>query len=451
MGEGINALPHSLRLHQRQLIEMSMLSSAEQRFDQEGSSVASDIRNNGQSAYSAESTGSLTLPAAPGIGVGKVATGGPSGDELNKRFRLGDTLIQGVLFFCGALSILTTISLVVVLLIESAKFFSSAIPPAVTLQEFFTGTMWQPRIERFGVLPLLNATLMVSGIAMLVALPLGLFAAMLLSEYAPPRVRATLKPILEVLAGVPTVVYGYFALTFMTPSIQAIIGSLGAVSPVMVVFFLVAMLALAWGLLTYGARLKAQETSDSHSRLAGILIVLGSLAGTVLLIGVLAAIGSLLFGTTVQIYNTAAAGIVVGILIIPLVASMSEDALRAVPNELREAAYGLGGTRLETTLRVVLPAALSGITAAFIVAISRAIGETMIVAIAAGAGPNLTWNPFQSAETITGHINRISGGDLSYNSIDYQSIFALAALLFVMTLLLNIVSRWIMRKFREVY
>ena len=204
-------------------------------------------------------------------------------------------------------------------------------------------------------------------------------------------------------------------------------------------------------MLASGARLKAKETAESKSTAGTVLIALGSFAGTILLIGLIAATLSLIFGTTVQIYNTAAAGIVVGILVIPLVASMSEDALRAVPNELREAAYGLGGTRLEVTTRVVVPAALSGITAAFIVAISRAIGETMIVAIAAGAGPNLTWNPFDSAETITGHINRISGGDLSYNSIDYQSIFALAALLFVMTLMLNIISRWIMRKFREEY
>jgi phosphate transport system permease protein len=218
-----------------------------------------------------------------------------------------------------------------------------------------------------------------------------------------------------------------------------------------VIGFLVGVTALTWFLLASGARLKAKETAESKSTAGTVLIALGSFAGTILLIGLIAATLSLIFGTTVQIYNTAAAGIVVGILVIPLVASMSEDALRAVPSDLREAAYGLGGTRLEVTTRVVVPAALSGITAAFIVAISRAIGETMIVAIAAGAGPNLTWNPFDSAETITGHINRISGGDLSYNSIDYQSIFALAALLFVMTLMLNIISRWIMRKFREEY
>ena len=192
--------------------------------------------------------------------------------------------------------------------------------------------------------------------------------------------RSTIKPVLELLAGVPTVVYGYFALTLITPVLRGIFGQ-----------------------------------------------------------------------NTVQIYNTASAGIVIGILIIPLVASMSEDALRAVPHSLREAALGMGATRLETTLRIILPAALSGITAAFIIAVSRAVGETMIVAIAAGAGPNLTLNPFESAETLTGHIVRISGGDLSYDSVDYNSIFALALLLFVMTLVLNIISRQVMRRFRQEY
>jgi phosphate transport system permease protein len=215
---------------------------------------------------------------------------------------------------------------------------------------------------------------------MLVALPLGLATAIYLSEYASDWARSILKPILEVLAGIPTVVYGYFALTFMTPLLRAIFGD-GAV----------------------------------------------------------------------QIFNTASAGIVVGILIVPLVSSMSEDALHAVPVSLRQAAYGLGATKLETALKIVLPAALSGITAAFVVAISRAIGETMIVAIAAGAGPKFTFNPFESAETMTGHIVRISGGDLSYDSVDYNSIFAIGLLLFFMTLSLNMVSHRIVARFREVY
>jgi phosphate transport system permease protein len=227
---------------------------------------------------------------------------------------------------------------------------------------------------------LVNATLMTSATAMVVALPLGLSVAIYLSEYASDQARKILKPILEVLAGIPTVVYGYFALTFMTPLLRSLFGV-----------------------------------------------------------------------DTVEIYNTASAGIVIGILILPLVSSMSEDALSAVPRSLREAAYGLGATKLETAVKVVLPAALSGITAAFIVAISRAIGETMIVAIAAGAGSAFTFNPFKAAETMTGHIVRISGGDISYDSIDYNSIFAIGLMLFFITLALNIISQRIVKRFREVY
>ena len=249
-----------------------------------------------------------------------------------------------------------------------------------TLIEFFTNTNWIPAIGEFGVIPLINATLMTSTIAMLVALPLGIGAAVYLSEYASPRVRSSLKPVLEILAGIPTVVYGYFALTFMTPLLRGIFGV-----------------------------------------------------------------------EVVNIYNTGSAGIVVGILIIPLISSMSEDALHAVPNALREASYGLGATKLETVIKVVIPAALSGILAAFIVAVSRAIGETMIVAIAAGAGPNFSFNPFDSAETMTGHIARISSGDLSYDSIDYNSIFAIGLTLFLMTFILNVLSRVIISRFREAY
>ena len=250
----------------------------------------------------------------------------------------------------------------------------------VSLIEFFTGTKWNPQIGQFGILPLVNATLMTSLAAMIVALPLGLSIAIYLSEYASERARAVLKPMLEVLAGVPTVVYGYFALTLMTPLLRSLLGK-----------------------------------------------------------------------DTVQIYNTASAGIVIGILIIPLVSSMSEDALSAVPRALREAAYALGATRLEVAVKVVVPGALSGIAAAFIVAISRAIGETMIVAIAAGAGPAFTFNPFVAAETMTGHIVRISGGDLSYDSVDYHSIFAIGLVLFFMTLALNLISQRVVRRFREVY
>lgn len=309
-------------------------------------------------------TGNANPPQAPAL-------------NLRRRSRPGETVIQTLLFLSGAISILTTIGIVYELGKESLLFFGA---PEVTLSEFFLTTKWQPQIEAFGIWSLVNATMMTTTIAMLVALPIGLSIAIYLSEYADVRVRSTLKPILEVLAGVPTVVYGYFALTFMTPLLRQIFGN-----------------------------------------------------------GV------------VEIYNTASAGLVMGILIIPLVSSMSEDALSAVPNSLREAAYGVGATKLETALQVVLPAATSGITAAFIIAISRAVGETMIVALAAGAGPNFTFNPFKAAETMTGHIVRISGGDLSYDSIDYNSIFAIGLVLFFMTLGLNIISQQIVRRFREVY
>ena len=297
--------------------------------------------------------------------------------QLNKRSRPGETLIQGFLIMCGAISILTTLGIVYELGKESMLFFSS---PEVDFLEFFTGTRWQPQIGQFGILPLLSATIMTSAFAMLISLPLGLGGAIYLSEYASPKMRNTIKPILEVLAGIPTVVYGYFALMFMTPMLRGIFGA-----------------------------------------------------------------------DAVEIYNTASAGIVMGILILPLIVSMCEDALSAVPRSLREAAFGLGATKMETSVRIVVPSAISGITAAFLVGLSRGIGETMIVAIAAGAGPNLTANPFRAAETMTGHIVRISGGDLSYNSIDYNSLFAIGLLLFVITLIINLMSQQIVRRFREKY
>ncbi len=297
--------------------------------------------------------------------------------DLTKKPRVGESIIQIALFACGIISIFTTIGIVWVLVSQALLFFAD---PAVTLVEFFTGTVWQPQIQRFGVMPLVSATLMVTIIALLIAVPLGIATAIYLSEYASPRRRAFLKPIVELLAGIPTVVYGYFALTFVTPLLRGIFGR-----------------------------------------------------------------------DVVQIYNTMAAGLVVGILIIPIIATLGEDALSSVPSGLRQASYGLGATRWETSTRVVLPAALSGILAAIIVAMSRAIGETMVVALAAGASPNLTFNPFQPAETMTGHIARISGGDLSYGTVDYNSIFAIGLLLFVITFCLNILSRWIVGRYREVY
>lgn len=297
--------------------------------------------------------------------------------RLRGRRRVGETIIQGLLFFSGFVSILTTLGIVYELGKEALLFFQM---PEVHLLEMITSTRWQPHTGNFGIWPLVTATLMTTLIAMLIAIPLGLAVAVYLSEYATPRARSILKPILEVLAGVPTIVYGYFALMFMTPLLRSIFGK-----------------------------------------------------------------------EVVEIYNTASAGLVMGILILPLITSMTEDSLSAVPRSLREAAYGMGATRLEVALQVVLPAALSGIAAAIIIGLSRAIGETMIVAVAAGAGPNFTLNPFQGAETITGHIVRISGGDLSYDSIDYNSIFVLGLLLFLITLSLNMISQRIVRRFREVY
>lgn len=298
-------------------------------------------------------------------------------DKLRKRRRPGEKIIQIFLFVCGIISILTTIGIVFELGKESLLFFQM---PGINLVDFLTTTEWQPAIGNFGVLPLLNATLITSLIAMIVAIPLGLASAVFLSEYASTTVRSILKPILEILAGVPTVVYGYFALTFVTPLLREALGK-----------------------------------------------------------------------ETVNIYNMLSAGLVMGIMILPLISSMSEDALHAVPRSLREAAFGLGATRFETAIQVVLPAALSGIIAAIILGISRAIGETMIVAVAAGSGPAFTFNPLKAAETMTGYIARISGGDLGYDTPDYNSIFAIGLLLFIITLGLNMVSRKLAAHFREVY
>ncbi|MCY4525173.1 MAG: phosphate ABC transporter permease subunit PstC [Anaerolineaceae bacterium] len=250
-------------------------------------------------------------------------------------------------------------------------------PAAVTPGEFLTGTRWNPQLGQLGIWPLLNATLMTTFFALLTALPVGLGVAIYLSEYASARVRSLVKPVLELLVGVPTVVFGYFALTWMTPLLQQIIGP------------------------------------------------------------------------QVKQFNTLSAGLVMGIMIVPTIASISEDALGAVPRALREASYALGATRQETIRRAVLPAAVSGIMAAFLLGISRAVGETMIVALAAGAGPNFTFNPLEGAETMTGHIVRISGGDISYNTIDYNSLFAIGLLLFLLTLAFNVVSGAITRRYRE--
>jgi phosphate transport system permease protein len=286
-----------------------------------------------------------------------------------------ERLIGSLLFLASAVSVLTTIGIIAVLLYEASSFFAE-----VPILDFLTGRRWAPLFvpQSFGVLPLLLGSLLVAAGAAAVALPIGLASAIYLSEYAAPRVRALLKPALEVLAGVPTVVYGFFALTFVTPILQGI-----------------------W--------------------------------------------------PNTQIFNALSASIVVGIMIIPVVASLSEDAMNAVPRSLREAAYALGATKLEVSLRTVLPAALSGIVASFILAISRAIGETMIVAIAAGATPNLTLNPLESVQTMTAYIVQVSLGEVAFGTVEYQTIFAVGLTLFAITLLMNIVSIFVLRRFREVY
>ncbi len=289
--------------------------------------------------------------------------------------RIGEGLIGAVLFICAALSILTTVGIIGVLVFETWEFFREA--PVI---EFLTGREWAPLFAppRFGVLPLVAGTVAISLIAMSIALPMGLLAAIYLSEYASRNVRRVLKPLLEILAGVPTVVYGYFALTFVTPLLRS-------------------------------------------------------------------------FFPEMQVFNALSAGLVMGLMIIPLVSSLSEDALNAVPLALREAAYGLGATKLEVTLRTVVPAALSGVMAAFLLAVSRAIGETMIVLIAAGQSTTLQANPLKAMETMTAYIARVSLGDNPQQSLEFKTIFAVGMLLFVMTFSLNLVSQRVLAKYRQVY
>lgn len=293
----------------------------------------------------------------------------------NRRMHLSDKIVPVLLFLCAAVSVLTTIGIVYTLFSETWNFFSR-----VNIADFLFGTRWSPLIQpkEFGILPLIGGTLLVTLIACLVAIPIGLASAIYLSEYAPDRVRKIVKPILEVLAGVPTIVYGYFALTFVTPIIREIFPSTG-------------------------------------------------------------------------VFNALSAGIVVGIMIIPMVSSLSEDAMTAVPRSLRHGAYALGATRFEVALKIVVPAALSGIVSSAVLAFSRAIGETMIVTVAAGATPNLTLNPLESIQTMTAYIVQVSLGDTPHGSIEYGTIFAVGMTLFIITFLLNILALWVARRFREEY
>jgi len=286
-----------------------------------------------------------------------------------------DRVMRVALFLPAALSVFVTTAIVVILVTESWGFFAK-----VPLIEFLTDTQWTPVFAqpRFGILPLLTATFWTTGIALAVALPLGALLMIYLSEYASKAVRETVKPLLELLAGVPTVVYGYFALLFLTPLFQTLIPELGGL-------------------------------------------------------------------------NLLVPGIVLGIMILPTVVSISEDAMRAVPASLREGGYALGMTRWQVALRVVVPGALSGIIAAYLLGMSRAIGETMVLAIAAGQNPNLTANPLEGAATITAYIVQMSLGDLPHGSLEYQSIFAVGLTLFVITLLFNVAGFFLQRRFREAY
>jgi len=297
--------------------------------------------------------------------------------QLAGRPRRGEELVRGLLFAAALVSVLTTTGIVFSLVEETVGFFRE-----VGVGDFLFGTEWSPLFAQpsFGVLPLVSGTLLITAIALVVAIPLGLGAAVYLAEYATPRVRKTVKPVLELLAGVPTIVFGYFALTFFTPTI---------------------------------------------------------------LRDVLAA--------DVQIFNALSAGIVMGFMVVPTIASLSEDAMTAVPSALREGAFGLGATKLQVSTRVVFPAALSGIVAAIVLGVSRAIGETMIVLVAAGQVPNLTADPRQSVETMTTFIAATAKGDVPVGSTGYQTIFAVGMTLFVMTLAMNAISIRFVRRFRQVY
>lgn len=296
-------------------------------------------------------------------------------DITKKKVRWGEWMIESSLAICVTISVVTTAVIIFILAKESMGFFQVVAPT-----DFFFGTSWVPLFEpsSYGVLPLLWGTLLITFGAALFAIPTGLASAIYLSEYASPKTRSIVKPVLEVLAGIPTVVYGYFALTFITPLLRMLMPEL-------------------------------------------------------------------------QVFNALSGAIVVGIMILPTISTLSDNALRAVPDSLRQGAYALGATSYEVTTRVVVPAGLSGVMASFLLAISRAIGETMAVTLAAGATPNLSFTFLESIQTMTAYIVQVSMGDTPAGGIAYQTLFAVAALLFVITLILNIVSQWILSKFREEY
>jgi phosphate transport system permease protein len=289
--------------------------------------------------------------------------------------KIKERAIEGILLLSALSSIFITLSIVFILFYEASGFFRD-----VSIWEFLTGTQWTPLFAqpKFGILPLVSGTLLVTGIAVLVALPVGLIVAVYLSEYAPFKIKEVAKPILELLAAVPTVVYGYFALLFLTPILRNFIPELSG-------------------------------------------------------------------------FNALSPGIIMGIMIIPYVSSVSEDSMKAVPMQIREGSYAMGATKFQTAFKVVIPSAFSGIAAAFIIGISRAIGETMVVAIAAGMMPNLTLNPIEPIQTLTAYIVGVSLGDVPHGTLEYKTIFAAGITLFFMTLFLNILGFWFRRRIREVY
>lgn len=315
-----------------------------------------------------------------------------AGLRLQKQFswaRARESCVRALLLGCASLSLLTTLAIVYMFLTEAVYSVTSdttAFFQDVSVWDFLTDTEWSPQFadKHFGILPLLCGTFVIAGIGSLIGLPIGLAAAIYLSEYAKPKFRRMMKPVLEVLAGIPSVVYGYFALVFVTPY-------------------------------------------------------------------VLRPIFQSLLGIDVDIFNAMSAGVVLGVMIIPTVCSLSEDALRSVPRGLREAGYALGSTKYDVSLKVVVPAAFSGIVASFLLAISRAIGETMAVCIAAGQMPRLSLNPFRSMETMTAYMVGASLGDTPAGTIEYKSLYAVGFTLFLITLGMNILANWVMNRFREVY
>ncbi|MEJ7568173.1 MAG: phosphate ABC transporter permease subunit PstC [Gaiellaceae bacterium] len=292
-----------------------------------------------------------------------------------ERRRIGEDVVKGVLALCALVSVATTVGIVVALFVPAIEFFRE-----VSIVDFLTGKNWSPLFEpaSFGVLPLVAGTLLVTAIASLVAMPLGLGAAVYMSEYASPRARGIIKPAFELLAGIPTIVFGYFALTFVTPLLRDI-------------------------------------------------------------------------GVPVDIFNTLSAGLVMGVMLLPTVASLSEDAMGAVPRDLRDGAYALGSTKVQVATRIVVPAAVSGIVASFVLAISRAVGETMIVLVAMGQQPNLSFDPREAAEAMTAFIAATGAGDVPTGSTEYKTIFAVGATLFLMTLVMNVFAIRLVRKYREAY